>query len=128
MDRKEVCRQHLDAWLSSLRAQTPGIDDPRTRLEEVSLVGLRNLFALLLASTPEPPDSPLDALEAAGGLSHMELYRQHLVLPLRGSPYEVATAIKLGPPTGELFALQERLLTELDDEGQEVLVTLGQLF
>lgn len=128
MNRQELCRQRVNLWLEGLQTDSLPLDSPRLRIEELSLGSLKNFFVLLLASSPEPPQTPIEALERAGGLEQMELYRQKLALPLHGSPYELNTAIRLGPPSGELFALQERLLDEIDEEGRAILLRLGQLF
>jgi hypothetical protein len=122
-----LCQERLDQWLDGLRM--PRLDDPERGLEESSLTILRNFFVLLLASQHQNlPRTPVEALEAAGGLAHTELYRQGLSLPLRGSPDDILTAIKLGPPSGELFELQKRLMRTLDDQGHELIVQLARLF
>ena len=89
---------------------------------------LRNFLILLLASDSEPVASPLQALETAEGLTRLDLYRQYLTLPLSGTPESVTSAIELGRPSGELFALQSRLLDDLDDEGRAIILRLGKLF
>lgn len=128
MTRPQQCRERLDEWLEGLQSEPLALDDPRLRIEELSLKSLRNFFVLLLASGSDTPQTPVQALERAGGLEHLDLYRQTLALPLQGSPRQVNAAINLGPPKGELFALQQRLLEQLDDEGHRVLVELAQLF
>lgn len=125
MSRAELCHQRLGDWLTGLRM--PKLDDPTRRLEEARLNQLRNFFLLLLASASPPPRSPIEALEAAGGLTGLELYRKHLALPLEGTPDDVTSAIDLGRPGGELFALQARLVDELDDDGRAILLQLGKL-
>lgn len=125
MSRADLCHQRLGAWLTGLRM--PGLDDPTRRLEEAGLNQLRNFFLILLASSPQPAASPLEALEQTGELTRIELYRQHLSLPLRGTPDDVVSAIDLGRPSGELFALSSRLMDELDDEGRAILLQLGKL-
>ncbi len=126
MTRKELCQQRLGHWLDGL--ELPRLDDPGRRLEELALTSLRQFFLLLLVSTPEPAATPLQALESAGGLTREDIYRRHLSLPLKGSPDALASAIDLGPPSGELFALQERLIDGLDEEGRLLMLQLGQLF
>lgn len=126
MTRAEICHQRLGEWLTGL--EMPGLGEPTRRLEEGALSMLRNFLVLLLASGSEPATSPLQALETAGGLARLDLYRQHLTLPLSGTPESVTSAIELGRPSGELFALQSRLLDELDDDGRAIILRLGKLF
>ena len=127
MTRAETSHQRLGEWLTGL--QMPKLDHPTRRLEEAALNMLRNFFVVLLASSKggEPAATPFEALETAGGLARLDLYRQHLALPLSGTPDDVTTAIDLGRPSGELFALQGRLMDELDDEGRGIVLQLGKL-
>lgn len=126
MTRGQLAQERLGQWLDGL--EMPKLDDPRRQLEEYCLASLRNFFVLLLARWPEPPATPVEALERAGGLSQGETYRRFLALPLKGSPDTVVSGIDLGPPQGELFALQERLIDELDDDGRLLILQLGKLF
>ncbi len=106
------------------------MDDERRRLEELCLGQLRNFFLLLLCSRPDDLfQTPVEALDALGpSLDQRDLYHAELALPLKGSPDSVVSAIALGDPAGELFALQEKLTDELQDEGRLLLVRLGRLF
>jgi hypothetical protein len=123
-----TAEQRLGQWLDGL--QLPLLDDPRRRLEELCLSQLRNFFLLLLASSPDnPPPTPSEALDRLGPeLARHDLYRQTLALPLQGSPESVVTAIELGEPNGELYALQERLADGLSEEGRLLILQLGRLF
>lgn len=108
----------------------PPLDDERRRLEELCLAQLRNFFLLLLSSRPnEMFATPVEALDTLGPkLDQRDLYHSELALPLHGTPDSVVSAIGLGDPEGELFALQEALTDALTDEGRLLLVRLGRLF
>lgn len=124
MTRIELCRERLNGWLSGLSAEYSSLDDPRRELDQLGLASLRTFFALLLASRPEPPESPLEAMESAS-LQNLPLYRRLLSLPLQGSPNDIAMQLRLGAPYGELFMLQEVLTDSLDDEGRKIVLALS---
>jgi hypothetical protein len=126
MNRAELCQQRLGEWLDGL--EMPALGHPHRRLEEACLAMLRNFFVLLLVRWSEPPATPVEALARAGGLTEGAAYERYLGLPLQGTPDRIVSGIGLGPPTGELFALQSRLVDELDDEGRSLLIQLGNLF
>lgn len=125
MTRLEICRERLDQWLQGLSAEYASLDDPRRELDGLGLASLRSFFALLLASEPVPPETPLQLLERAGQLRNLELYRRLLSLPLHGSPNDIALQLRLGAPLGELFVLQEALIDALDDEGRRIVLALS---
>ena len=128
MSLNESVHQRLGEWLDGL--SLPALDDPSRRIEELRLGQLRNFLLLLLARFPhELAATPAEALERCGPeLAELSSYQQKLSLPLNDTPDGIATALQLGKPRSELFALQENLLDQLDDDGHRLIVELGRLF
>lgn len=128
MTRLQICRERLDDWLAGLSAEYSSLDDPRRELDQLGLASLRSFFALLLASRPVPPLTPLEAMESSDRLSRFDLYRRLLTLPLKGSPSDIAMELRLGAPSGELFMFTELLFDDLDDEGRQILLAISPSF
>ena len=127
MNTRQI-HERLTEWLSGI--SMPPLGDEQRRIEEARYDQLRNFLLLLLAACPEEASSsPSKLLERLGpDLTELERYQAKLKLPLVGTPDDIVSVLKLGQPRSELFALQERLMDDLNEDGLRAVVALGKLF